>query len=213
MKRVYCIIVTLIWAIAAFAQNPEEIVNRMTEVWEEHEKEGIVMTMDTKIPIVGTVTATEYALGNKSRTEAKILGSQIITWDDGVTEWEYSSKGNKVTIKSIATDSSASVESDDDDSMFGDIVKGYDFSLKKETADDWTIELKKNKSNKDKDAPKTMEFQIAKKTYYLITFKTKMSGISVTMRDISFGVKEETVTFNIKDYPGATVVDERNKSK
>ena len=31
------------------------------------------------------------------------------------------------------------------------------------------------------------------------------------MRDVSFGVSEDYVTFRLSDYPGATVEDERNK--
>jgi hypothetical protein len=36
-----------------------------------------------------------------------------------------------------------------------------------------------------------------------------MAGASVTMRDISFGVTEKQVTFDAKQYPGATIVDKR----
>lgn len=92
MKRIYCIAVTLIWAFAAFAQTPKEIVTRMTEVWDQHEKEGVATIVDTKMPIVGTMTVKEYALGSKTRTETKMLGVQLISWSDGVTEWDYTPK-------------------------------------------------------------------------------------------------------------------------
>ena len=211
MKKFFCIYVALAWGLVAFAQTPKEIVTRMTEVWEEHEKEGVAMIVDTKMPIVGTMTVKEYALGDKTRTETKMLGVQLISWSDGVTEWDYTPKDNTVKIKNAPADASSA--DGDDDEMFGDIEKGYDYVLKEETADAWSVLLKKSKSNKDKDAPKTMEFVIAKDTYYLISFKTKMSGISVNMRDISFGVSEDFVTFNISKYPGVIIEDERGNKK
>ena len=43
-------------AMGSYAQTPQEIVDRMEEAMETHEPEGIVMIIDAKVPIVGTMT-------------------------------------------------------------------------------------------------------------------------------------------------------------
>lgn len=208
MKKLFCIIGALLWSVMALAQSPEEILNRMSDVWEEHEKDGLIMTVDTKIPVLGTMTMKNYSLGNKTRTEGKMLGVQVIIWDDGVTEWTYTEKTNKLEIKN----SPVGTSSDGGDSeLFNDVTDGYDISLKKETDDAWLLLCKKSKTNTDKDAPKTVEIMVAKNTYYPISLKTKMSGVSLVLRDISFDVKEEFVTFRMEDYPGVKVEDARKK--
>ena len=50
---------------------------------------------------------------------------------------------------------------------------------------------------------------MSKKNFYPISLKTKMSGVGLTLRDISFGVAESQVTFNPKDFPGVKIEDKR----
>lgn len=197
-------------ALTAYAQTPQEIVDRMEEAMETHEPEGIVMIIDVKIPIVGNMTTKSYSLGDKLRVEAKMLGVELITWSDGTTEWTYNSKSNEVEIDN---DSGSAAEDSGDTEMFSGITDGYDLSIQKETADAWYLKCKKSKTNTDKDAPKTIDLVIAKGTYYPISLSTKVSGVSMSMREISFGVPESMVTFNINDYPDAKVVDKRNAQK
>lgn len=210
MKKIYSIFILLAMAFPAFAQTPQQILERMAKVWEEHEKEGLVMTVDTKMPIVGTLSVKQYSLGNKTRTETKMLGAQLITWDDGVTEWTYTSNDKKRSIS--IEDSKQDPSEDSDADLFTNATDdGYDFSIKKETANSWLILCKKNKHNKEKDDPKNIEIEVSKNGYYPLSLKTKMSGITLTMREISFGVKEDFVTFDLKNYPGVKIEDKRNK--
>ena len=208
MKKTISILFTLAFAAMAFAQTPEEIVSRMEEEMTRHEKDGIIMTVDVKVPIMGTVSTKVYSLGDKDRVEAKMLGVSFITWSDSETEWEYNSKKNEVEITKIDADKHAD-ESGGDTEMFSGINDDYDISIKKETADAWHILCKKSKTNTDKDAPKTMNLVVAKGTYYPISLSAKMSGMTMTMRDISFGVSEQQVTFHPEDFPGVTIVDKR----
>jgi outer membrane lipoprotein-sorting protein len=129
----------------------------------------------------------------------------IITWTDGKTSWTYNSKKNEVEISK----QEGSSESEGDAEMFNGITQGYDVTIDKETAKTWELICKKSKSNKDKDAPKKMELVVAKGTFMPISLKTKISGIGITMRNISFGVTEKQVTFNANEYPGATIIDKR----
>ena len=36
-----------------------------------------------------------------------------------------------------------------------------------------------------------------------------MKGVTVTMRDLTYGVSEKQVTFNAADHPGANIIDKR----
>ena len=164
-------------------------------------------TVDVKIPVLGTMTTESFALGDKVRLEAEMMGVQIITWTDSETEWEYNRKTNEVEISSI--NSKKVSEESGDAGMFSGITDGYDVSIKKETSDAWYITCKKSKDNTDKDSPKTMELVVEKGTYLPISLSAKLSGVSMTMRNISFGVSEKMVTFNPADYPGVKIIDKR----
>ena len=56
---------------------------------------------------------------------------------------------------------------------------------------------------------KRMDLVVAKETYWPVSLSTSVTAASVTMRDISFGITEEQVTFNPKEFPQATIVDNR----
>lgn len=205
MKKLFSIILFFASTIVAIAQTPQEIVSRMEAEMDKHEKEGIIMTVDIKIPLLSTMTTKTYALGDKVRSEGTMMGVEVVSWSDGKTEWTYNSKNNEIEIKNQKVNK----EPQGDAEMFSGITAGYDVSIDKETRDAWYLLCKKSKANKDKDAPKKMDLVIAKNTYYPISLKVKMSGITLTMREISFGVTEKQVTFNPADYPNIKIVDKR----
>ena len=97
--------------------------------------------------------------------------------------------------------------------MFSGVADGYDVSIKKDTDRAWYIQCKKSKTNTNKDDPKNMEIVVAKGTYMPVSLSAKMSGVTMTMKDISYGVKEADVTFDISKFPNATVVDKRGEEK
>ena len=206
MKRFFAIFAALAVAISASAQTAEEILTRMEQIFDKHGTDSLCMIMDMKIPILGTMTTRAWTLGNKTRIDAKVMGKQMITWSDGTTEWTYNEAKNELEI---ADDKGKTSEDSGDAEMFTGVADGYDVSIKKETADSWTIQCKKSKSNTNKDDPKSMEVVVAKGTYYPISLSAKMSGVKVTMREISFDVTEEQVTFYPEKYSGAKVIDKR----
>ena len=205
MKKLFSLITFIVFAAVAVAQTPQAIISRLESEMNKHEKEGIIMTIDIKIPILGTMTSKTYSLGNKMREEGEIKGLKVVTWADGKTVWSYNSKNNEIEIKK----QEAVAEAESDAEMFSGITEGYDVTLDKETAKEWQFLCKKSKSNTDKDAPKKMELVIAKGTYMPVSLKTKISGMAITMRDVSFGVTEKQVTFDAKEFPDATIVDKR----
>lgn len=205
MKKIFfSIAATFTFLVTAWAQTPEEILAKMDKAMEAAETAGLSMVMDLKIPILGTTTATMYMLGDKVRTETSLLGHKLITFSDGVTEWEYESKSNELTIKNApADDSSPEAE------MFEGITDGYDVTLKNETADAWYLVCKKSKDNTDKDDPSKMDLVVSKKTYLPISLSTKMQGIRLTLRDVVVGVDEKLLDFRVEDYPDAKIIDQR----
>lgn len=208
MKKLIAIISFIALATTAMAQTAEEIVSRMNaEISKHNESEGFAITMDMKIILVGTISSRSYILGDKMRIEANKDGKDFVTWSDGKTEWRYDSETNEIEIKNAKPKEKS--DKDSNTKMFKDVTKGYDVRIDKETATEWHIRCKRSKSNPDKDAPKRMDLVVAKGTYWPVSLTTSVTAASVTMRDISFGVTEQQVTFNEKDYPGAKIVDKR----
>ena len=205
MKKLFCFFTCLALSVAAMAQTAEEILDKMDQVFGQYENSGLAMTVQTKIPILGTMSVKAYTLGNKSRMETRMMGVDLIIWDDGATEWTYNAKDNELEI----ANSKPSSGEDGDADMFKGVADGYDVSIKKETAEAWYIQCKKSKTNTNKEDPKNMEIVVAKGTYHPVSLSTKISGASMTMKDLSFNVTEDQVTFDPKKYASAKVVDKR----
>ena len=209
MKKLIAIISFIALATTAMAQTAEEIITRMEAEMSKHdESEGVAMTMDMKIIFVGTINSRNYVLGDKMRIEAiNDDGKNSITWSDGKTEWGYDSDKKEIEITNAKPKEKS--ETNGDTKLFQGITDGYEVKIDKETATEWHIRCKRSKSNPDKDAPKRMDLVVAKETYWPVSLSTSVTAASVTIRDISFGVTEEQVTFNPKDFPFATIVDKR----
>ncbi|MBQ7072384.1 MAG: hypothetical protein IJM89_03340 [Bacteroidales bacterium] len=207
MKKIFSVILGCLLATAAFGQTAEEIVARMDEVMGQHsESEGLIMTMDMKFPIIGTISTTAYTLGNKIRMEANTGDGNIISWMNEDTSWTYDVNKNEIEIENRKSSSS---EAEDNAKMLTGITEGYSVSIKRQTADAWYINCKKLKTNKEKDDPKTMELVVAKDTYRPISLSATLSLVTVTIRNLNFGVTESQVTFDPSQYPGARIIDKR----
>ena len=208
MKRFFALLTALTLVVAAYAQTAEEIVARMDAAMEQVSAEnGFRMTMDIKIPILGTMSSDAWSLGDKMRLEAQMMGKKLVTWQDGQTEWTYDAGENTITIEN--QDKTKKSDEQENMKMFQSATEGYDVSIAKETSSAWTIKCKKNRFNTNKDDPKNMEIVIAKDTYYPMSLSAKVDMVTVTMRNLKFNVTEEEVTFNKADYPGATIIDKR----
>ena len=208
MKKLIAIISFIALATAAMAQTAEEIITRMEAEMSKHdESEGVAMTMDMKIIFIGTISSRNYVLGDKMRVEAKKEDKDVITWSDGKTDWVYDSEKNEIEITNAKP--KEKTETNSDTKLFQGITNGYEVKIDKETATEWHIRCKRSRSNPDKDDPKRMDLVVAKGTYWPVSLSTSVTAATVTLRDISFGVTEEQVTFNPKDFPNATIVDKR----
>jgi outer membrane lipoprotein-sorting protein len=208
MKRWFIILTLITFSATAFSQTPKTIIARMDAEMAKHEKDGITMTVDVKIPIIGTVISKMWMLGGKMRTETTVMKEKMVVWRDGKTEWKYSSKTNELEISN--KENRVSNDSGGDMALFASITEGYDVSLSKETEKAWYFTCTRQKNNKEEGAPKKIDLAVAKGSYYPLSLSTKMSGITITMRAISYGVSEKQVTFNKNNYPDAKIIDKRN---
>ena len=210
MRKILCTFLALVWASATFAQTGLEIVNRMNEMLASHESDGNIFYIDIKMPIVGSITTKTMSLGDKARMEFNVSEIDVITYMDQTTQWMYTPGNNEVIITgATAKSNNPAVDSAMDMGMFDDIADGYDISIKSENLVKWELACKKKKKNPDKDAPKNITIEVRKETYQPLSFSTKIMGVTLTMRDFSFGVTQDQVTFNPDDYPGLKITDKR----
>ena len=125
MKRFFALLTAFVLAVAAYAQTAEEIIAKMDEAMSQvSEENGFRMTMDLKIPILGTMSTNAWTLGDKMRLEAKMMGKQLITWEDGETEWTYDADENTITIEN--QDKTKKSDEKENMKMFQSATEGYD---------------------------------------------------------------------------------------
>jgi len=206
MRKLSVLLSLSVCMAVALAQEPKEIVSRMEAEMARHEGEGMAMTVEMRIPLLGTVTTRTWTLGDNYKMKASVKNTEVTTWGDGLTKWTYNAKNNELVIENEQADKSAS---DGSPEMFSGIADGYEVTLRKESSEAWYFQCKKSKTNKDADDPKSMDLVIAKETYHPLSLSTKMSGISLVLSDISFGVVRSDVTFDMGSYPDALVKDKR----
>lgn len=204
MKAFISTVISLVFAFASFGQTAHDIVTRMDEEMAKHQDEGMELTMDLKIPLLGTTTTRVYYFGKSYRMDSDVKGYTITAWSDGKTMWTYDPTNNQIEVDNVAVSST-----NDNVEMLKGITEGYDVSLSRETASAWYILCRKSKSNTNKDDPRTMDLVVSKGTYLPISLSAKVSVVTVTMRNVKYGVNESLVKFNPEDYPGATIVDKR----
>lgn len=210
MKRILCFAIALLSAAISFAQTGVEIVNRMNQRLSDRKANGIAVSVDVKIPIVGTITTKTYSLGKKTRLDVESSKINTITFIDDTLQWTYVPGSSEVLLTNLPIgNANASANPGMDVGMFNDIPDGYDISIKSQNSVKWELVCKRKKSNKDDDSPKTISLEVRKETYEPISMSTKIMGINCTMHHFIFGVSEDYVTFNPDNYPGINISDQR----
>lgn len=201
----------LVWAMAAFSQTGAEIIDRMNERINSRAGDGISLIVDVKVPVLGAIATKTAVLGEKRRLDVKMKEHNVITFSEKDTIWIYTEETNSIIISndSVMAQSKSSNQSGMNVDIFGDLTEGYDITIKSQNLVKWELACKRKKSNKDDDSPKNMTLEVRKETYEPISMSTKMMGINCTMHDFKFGISEKEVTFNEADFPGVTIVDNR----
>jgi outer membrane lipoprotein-sorting protein len=211
MKKTLCLLFALVWAMAAFSQTGAEIIDRMNERINSRTGDGISLIVDVKVPVLGAVVTKTAVLGEKRRLDVKMKEHNVITFSEKDTIWIYTEETNSIIISndSVMAQAKSSNQGGMDVDMFGDLTEGYDITIKSQNLVKWELACKRKRSNKDDDAPKNITLEVRKETYEPISMSTKMMGINCTMHDFKFGISEKEVTFNEADFPGVTIVDNR----
>lgn len=201
----------LVWAMAAFSQTGAEIIDRMNERINSRSGDGISLVVDVKVPVLGAIATKTAVLGEKRRLDVKMKEHNVITFSEKDTIWIYTEETNSIIISndSVMAQSKSSNQGGMNVDIFGDLTEGYDITIKSQNLVKWELACKRKKSNKDDDSPKNMTLEVRKETYEPISMSTKMMGINCTMHDFKFGISEKEVTFNEADFPGVTIVDQR----
>ena len=201
----------LVWAMAAFSQTGAEIIDRMNERINSRAGDGISIIVDVKVPVLGAIATKTAVLGEKRRLDVKMKEHNVITFSEKDTIWIYTEETNSIIISndSVMAQSKSSNQGGMNVDIFGDLTEGYDITIKSQNLVKWELACKRKKSNKDDDSPKNMTLEVRKETYEPISMSTKMMGINCTMHDFKFGLSETEVTFNEADFPGVTIVDNR----
>ena len=201
----------LVWAMAAFSQTGAEIIDRMNERINSRAGDGISLIVDVKVPVLGAIATKTAVLGEKRRLDVKMKEHNVITFSEKDTIWIYTEETNSIIISndSVMAQSKSSNQGGMNVDIFGDLTEGYDITIKSQNLVKWELACKRKKSNKDDDSPKNMTLEVRKETYEPISMSTKMMGINCTMHDFKFGLSEKEVTFNEADFPGVTIVDNR----
>ena len=208
MKRIVLFLAALLASAAMMsAQTPEEIIKRMDEVMEKADKSGMAMTMDITMPIIGKASTRMYMVGEKTRADMSYKDKTGTVWMDETTSWDYDPAKNEITIENRKPSDNKSDA--DNAEMLKGITEGYDVTLTNETADAWYFDCKKSKSNTNKDDPKKMKLVVAKGSYLPIELTAKMKGVTVSIKDVTFDVKESDVTYDPNKFPGAKITDKR----
>ena len=208
MKKTFITLFASLLAVTTlWAQTPDEILARMDKEVDRFEKEGVNMVLEIKLPILGTYSTDMHILGDLYKATLHVMGNTTITWSDGITDWDYDSSENELTI--TPTKPSESTEAKSNMKMLDSVTEGYDVKLKKETDQAWEFVCTKSKTNTKKDDPKKMNLVISKATYLPISVSVSEKGVRVTMRDFAIGVTEEEVRFDPSKYPNAKIVDKR----
>ena len=210
MKRLLCFAIAFLSATVTFAQTGLEIVTRMNQRMSDRQSEGMCMSADVKIPVMGTVTTKTYAYGNKRRMDVESSKINTITFIDDTLQWTYVKGSSEVVLTNLNI-GKRSDNPGTDTGMFDDIPDAYDITIKSQNAVKWELQCKRKKNIDDDDYPKHLTLEVRKETFEPISMNFKVMGISMSMHHIIFGIPESKVTFNPDDFPGVTVIDQRNK--
>ena len=94
MKKIVAFIAAAMLGITAFAQQAEEILSKMEQVMSGNDADGLIMTFEMKIPILGTISSKTKALGDKMRMEVTSMGKVAYSWHDSAagTSWTWPSR-------------------------------------------------------------------------------------------------------------------------
>jgi len=210
-KLFFYFIAVFFFFIAAFlsaacsqAVSPEQILDRVGEVFKLSKTEGLSFTMEMEGEgIKGS--AELYELGDKEKSVFKDDSGKVdsIEWSDKTTTWSYRVGSNTIWIYDNDEEEQSSIDSQL--TLLDSVKDYYSFSQVQEKDDSWELNITRLETA-DSELPKSMKFIVSKKTGLPIYWEMiAEDNSSVIMRNFARGVSEAQVTFNPDDYPGVSI--------
>ena len=209
------VVVAMIATVIIHAQiDPQviEVLKKSQEKMSSPHGTEIEMTIDITLMVKLTgMTIKCSEKNNKLRmlVESKVMGQELTveTGFDGQQEWRYihrkdeDNKAKRDTLTIIKTNQKPKNEHSVD---FG-IYKEYKTAKMKLDGQYYEITLTKPVK---KDSPSKVVMLIDKDKYYFREMKTKVKGVTMTMRlkKIKIGVSDDVFKLDINKYPNAVVV-------
>lgn len=216
MKRILMMAVAAMMAtVMIHAQiDPQviEVLKKSQEKMSNPHGTEIEMTVDVTLMVKLTgMTIRCSEKNNKMRmfVESKVMGQELTaeTGFDGQQEWQYihrkddDKKARRDTLTIIKT----TKKPDNEHTVDFGIYKQYKTAKIKLDGKYYEITLTKPVK---KDSPSKVVMKIDKDKYYFREMKTKVKGVSMTMRmtKIKIGVSDDVFKLDLKKYPNAVVV-------
>ena len=177
--------------------------------------EGVKMEMDVKASIAilsMNLQITSLEKGNKSRMimQTTVLGKTFYSEEgcDGTQGWSYEKNDLSKSKDTLTIYPAESLDNDYTVEM--DAYKDYENAKMKLKDEVYEIVLSKPKSE---DVPKKTTMRIDAKTFYPKQMQIKDSGATITIniKEISFGVDDKELAFDIANYPDAVIHSVQNQ--
>ena len=200
MKKITLILMVLVWAVVAYAQNATQLLDRSAATLRAAGNVKIGFSMELE-----GGSSTGYIKLQRQKFVINMGGT--ITWFDGKTMWTYVQANEEVNVTTPSADAVAKMNPY---AFLSFYKKGYTAKMGKSTSKEHEVIL----TGKQGSPYKMVVVRINKSTRYpsVITMTSSKDAVT-TIRCNSFlknqKYKDGTFQFNKKNYPNAEVVDLR----
>lgn len=200
MKKITLILMVLVWAVVAYAQNATQLLDRSAATLRAAGNVKIGFTMELE-----GGSSTGYIKLQRQKFVINMGGT--ITWFDGKTMWTYVQANEEVNVTTPSADAVAKMNPY---AFLSFYKKGYTAKMGKSTSKEHEVIL----TGKQGSPYKMVVVRINKSTRYpsVITMTSSKDAVTI-IRCNSFlknqKYKDGTFQFNKKNYPNAEVVDLR----
>ena len=217
MKKILLIVaVAMMAAVSIQAQIEPKVIEVLKKSQEKiNNPQGTEIEMTIDVTLMVKLTGMKIRCAEKNNMirmfmESKVMGQEMTveTGFDGQQEWEYThykddedKKAHRDTLNIKKT----TKKPQNENAIDFEIYKNYKVGTIKLNGQYYEITLTKPVK---KDSPSKVVMLIDKDKYYFREMKTKVKGVSMTMKmtKIKIGVSDDAFKLDLKKYPNAVVV-------
>lgn len=208
-------VVSMMTTLIVHAQIEPQVIEVLKKSQEKMSSpDGTEMEMTVDVTLMVKLTGMKIKCsekGNKLRLnmESKVMGQEVMveTGFDGYQEWRYIHRKDKddKAMRDTLTIIKTTKKPKNEHSVNFDVYKDYKTAKIKIDGKYYAITLTRPV---EKDSPSKMVMLIDKDNYRFHEMKTKVKGITMTMRMTKFkyGVNDDVFVLDMKQYPNAVVV-------